>query len=81
MTWRFHILATAQRRLFARILQILDSQLVSINSFAGEPNGDEMSITVVFSSEQDKAYRIQALLHRVEDVRVVSVLSEPKLKD
>jgi (p)ppGpp synthase/HD superfamily hydrolase len=77
MTWKFHVHATQQRRLFSRILQILESQMVSIDSFAGEANDSGVCVIVVFSSEQDKAYRIEALLHRLEDVRSVSALSEP----
>ena len=42
MTWKFHVHATEQRRLFSRILQILESQMVSIRSFAGEANDAEV---------------------------------------
>jgi hypothetical protein len=73
MTWKFHILATEQRRTFSRILQILEAQLVSIHSFVGEVTGAGVSVTLIFSSEQDKAYRIEALMYRLEDVRRVSV--------
>jgi acetolactate synthase regulatory subunit len=72
MTWKFHVHATEQRRLFSRILQILESQMVSIRSFAGEANGGEVSVSFVISSEENKAYRIEALLHWLEDVRRVS---------
>jgi acetolactate synthase regulatory subunit len=77
MTWKFHVHVNEQRRLFSRILQILESQMVSIRSFEGEANGAEVCVTFVVSSEQDKSYRIEALLHRLEDVRRVSVLTEP----
>lgn len=73
MTWKFHVHATEQRRLFSRILQILESQMVNIRSFAGEANRTGVRVTFVVSSEQDKAYRIEALLHRLEDVRSVSI--------
>jgi hypothetical protein len=73
MTWKFHVHATEQRRLFSRILQIRESQMVSIDSFVGETNEAGVCVTVVFSSEQDKACRIEALLHRPEDVRSVSI--------
>jgi (p)ppGpp synthase/HD superfamily hydrolase len=76
MTWKFHLQATAQRRLFSRILQILENQMVSIHSFTGETSGEEVRVTFLCSSEQDKAYRIEALLHRLEDVRSVAVLIE-----
>jgi hypothetical protein len=73
MTWQFHVVATEQRRLFSRILQIVESQMVSIRSFAGEAHGAGVYVTFVVSSEQDKAYRIEALLHRLEDVRSVAI--------
>jgi (p)ppGpp synthase/HD superfamily hydrolase len=73
MTWKFHVHATEQRRLLSRILQVLESQMVSLHSFACEANDTGVYVTVVFSSEQDKAYRIEALLYRLEDVRSVSI--------
>lgn len=73
MTWTFHVIATNQRRTFSRILQVLDSQMVRIHSFSGNTNGTETCVTVIFSSEQDKAYRIEALLHRLEDVHSVLI--------
>ncbi len=75
MTWTFHVIATDQRRTYSRILQVLESQMVTIHSFSGGTNDIETCITVVFSSEQDKAYRIEALLYRLEGVRSVSQLS------
>jgi len=77
MTWKFHVHASKQRRLFSRILQILESQMVSIRSFAAEATSAGTYVIFVVSSEEDKAYRLEALLHRLEDVRSVSVLSEP----
>ena len=75
MTWKFHVHATEQRRLFSRILQVLESQRVGIHSFAGEANSDGTYITFAVSSEDDKACRIEALLHWLEDVCGVSVQS------
>jgi acetolactate synthase regulatory subunit len=72
MTWKFYVRAIEQRRLFSRILQILESQMISIRSFAGETNDAAVYVTFVVSSERDKAYRIEALLHRLKDVRSVS---------
>lgn len=74
MTWTFQVIATDQRRTFSRILQVLESQMVRIHSFTGNTSDAETCVTVVFSSEQDKAYRIEALLYRLEDVRSVSRL-------
>jgi acetolactate synthase regulatory subunit len=76
MTWKFHLLATTQRRLLSRVLQILETQLVSIHSFAGEMSDHGAHITFVVSSEQDKACRIEALLHRLEDVQTISITTE-----
>jgi hypothetical protein len=75
MTWKFHVYATEQRRLFSRILQVLESQMVSIRSFTGEADHTGIYVTFVASSEQDKAHRIEALLHRLEDVRRISVIT------
>ncbi len=72
MTWEFHVVATAQQRLFSRIRQILEGQMVIIRSFNREINDKEVFVTFHFSSEQDKGYRIEALLYRVEGVRHVS---------
>jgi hypothetical protein len=48
---------------------------VNILSFTGEVNEEGICVVFVFSTEQDKAYRIEALLHRLEDVQEVSVFS------
>jgi len=72
MTWKFHVLASAQRRLFSRILQIIESQTVNIHSFNGDTIDGNVRVEFVFYSEQDKAYRIEALLYRLEGVQDVS---------
>jgi hypothetical protein len=72
MTWTFHVLATEQRRLLSRILQVLDVHMVRIHFFSGEADQDGLCVTLVFSSEQDKAYRIKALLYRLEGVLCVA---------
>jgi hypothetical protein len=65
MTWKFHVLATAERRLFSPILI----------PFAGVVSESRVSIEFVCSSEDDHGYRIEALLYRPEKVRdgVVSI--------
>lgn len=73
MVWTFHVVASAQRRLFARILQILESQQVNIWSFSGTVNDEGCLVTVTIEFHDDRRYRIEALLHRLEDVRSVSV--------
>ena len=76
MTWKFQVSATENQRLFSRILQILDAQMVNIHSFIGQAREDGVCVHFVVSSEVDKAYRIEALLHRLKDVLSVSVLFE-----
>jgi hypothetical protein len=74
MTWKVHIFAIEQRRVFSRILQILESQMVSIHSLTGTIGSEEVCVTFLFSCEQEKAYRIEALLHRLEGIREISIL-------
>ena len=76
MTWRFDVVATARERLLSRILQVLEVQRVSIHSFTAEMNRTEAKVTFAVSSEEDKAYRIEALLYRLEDIDRVSVSRE-----
>jgi hypothetical protein len=76
MTWKFHVHATAERRLFSRILQVLESQMVMIHSFVGDVDHDDVRVRFVLSSEQDRVYRIEALLYRLESVRSVTVARE-----
>ena len=71
MTWKFHIHATEHRRLLSRILQIIENQMVSICSFSAEMSEAGVCISLVISSEEDRMYRIQALLHRLEDIHQV----------
>lgn len=72
MTWTVDVHATQQRRLFSRVLQVLENQRVHIHSFRGEDGKNGVHLTLVISSETDKAYRIEALLCRLEDVLDVS---------
>jgi len=73
MTWSFEVTAAAQERLLSRILLALDQQRVFIHSFTGELDETESRVVFKFSSEQDKAYRIRALLCRLEPVKSVVV--------
>jgi acetolactate synthase regulatory subunit len=77
MTWNFQIQASDPRRLLSRILQILDTQGVSIHSFSGETKETQMHVQFVISSEEDKAYRIESLLYRLHEVQAVSKLEQP----
>jgi hypothetical protein len=73
MTWTFHIVAVEGQRLFSRILQVLEGQRAHVRMFAGEINDQGVYITATITSEDDRAYRIEALLYRLEDVPNVSV--------
>ena len=74
MTWKFQLQASDQRRLLSRILQILDTQGVSIHSFSAETHQTQMHVQFVVSSEEDKAYRIESLLYRLHEVQALSKL-------
>jgi acetolactate synthase regulatory subunit len=76
MTWKFQVYATEERRLFSRILQILESQMVSIRSFAGEASQGDVCLSFVVMTERQKALRIQSLLQRLQDVHSVLVRAE-----
>jgi (p)ppGpp synthase/HD superfamily hydrolase len=69
MTWNYQLRAAVQQRLLSRILQILETQRMIIHSFAAEIS-DERLLTAAFqvSSPEDKQYRIEALLYRLEGV-------------
>ena len=73
MTWRFDVVATTQERLLSRILQVFEVQRVSILSFTGVMDGTRPRVTFTVSSQEDKAYRIEALLYRLEGIDQVSV--------
>ena len=72
MTWTFHIVATQDRRLLSRVLQVFENQGVKIDFFASEVSGESVHITCEIASELNLAYRLQALLYRLANI--VSVL-------
>ena len=72
MTWKFEVVATKDRRLLSRILQALENQGVIIHTFVGEADEEAVHVSFVISSDHDKAYRIQALLHHLENICSVS---------
>ena len=73
VVWTFYVVASKQRRLFARILQVLDNQQVAIHTFCGVVNGKNSIVTASVESQDDKQHRIEALLYRIEGVQRVSV--------
>jgi len=72
MTWKFHVRAAIQRRLFSRILQILESQMVVIILSTVRPAARRSRQHSTSLSQEDKVYRIEALLYRMEGVKRVS---------
>jgi len=74
VAWTFHVVASGQRRLLARILQVLENQQVAIYSFSGMVEDDGWFVTAtVESPEDDRRYCIAALLYGLEDVHTMSV--------
>lgn len=74
MRWEFDVIASRDRRLFSRILQTLENQMI-VHSFSGDADREEDTVHIHFvvSSEENKAYRIEAMLHRLENVLSVTV--------
>lgn len=72
MTWEFEVIATRDRRILSRIFQTLEYQMLEIHSFTAHTREEMVHIMFVVSSEQDKAYRIEAMLHRIENVCFVT---------
>lgn len=79
MTCTIRIRAVEGHRLLSRVLQVLEGQKVRIIAFSAELTDNGVGIFGTFTSDEDKAYRIEALLHRLEDVRSVTVFDrEPE---
>jgi len=52
--------------------------MVDVYTFSGRQSDRRAWIEIVFSSEQDKTYRIEALLYRLEGVQTVSAMPHPR---
>jgi hypothetical protein len=50
---------------------MLEMQRVSIHTFVGQMNDGEARVTFDISSEEDKAQRTEALLYRLEGVKLL----------
>lgn len=74
MTSIFHVSAKDERRLYSRLLLVLEQQMVPIQVFHAEVHEGRALITFVISSDLHKVRRIQSLMCRVQDVTGVSVL-------
>jgi len=78
MTWTLYIVAVEGHRLYSRILQVLEGQRVCVCAFSGETSATRVCVTVTITSEEDRIYRIEALLHRLENIHSVAVLPNHK---
>lgn len=68
------ITATNEYRLLSRILQMLESQRISVQAFSGTVLEGVVQVTATLACERDKAYRLEALAYRLEGVVEVVVL-------
>jgi acetolactate synthase regulatory subunit len=73
MTWHFELRAAHQSRMLSRVLQILESQMVSIHSVVLLQDGPDADVAFTISSQDKNPDRIQALLYRLQDVHSVRV--------
>lgn len=71
MTCKFSLQANDQPRVLSRVLQVLDTQGVQISSFTAEQKTHGIWIELVIFAEDEKAYRIEALLHRLHDIHEI----------
>ena len=69
------IVATDEHRLFSRILQVLEGRRIPVHMFTGTIIDGIAHISTRLRCESDQAYRLQALLYRLEDVRSVTVFA------
>lgn len=76
MVWTFQVVGSEQRRFFARIIQVLDNQQVTVHSFSGLVNDETCIVTATVESRDDRRHRIEALLYRLEGVQNVWLTTE-----
>jgi hypothetical protein len=77
MKWTFQLNAKATHLFFLRVLQVFETQRVNISSFSAETEQDRMTVTVQFESGLQKAFRIEALLHKLVGIDLIQVESHP----
>jgi hypothetical protein len=77
MTWTFQVTAKDERKLYSRLFLVLEQQRVAIGLFHAEAGEGQVRVTFVISSEEDKAYRIESLLYRLQDVCSIFICSVP----
>ncbi len=67
----FLVTACNRARVESRIFQVLDHQMVSVQSFASMRVEDEIRVSFTAQVDQRSAMRISDLLRRLQDVRCV----------
>jgi (p)ppGpp synthase/HD superfamily hydrolase len=75
MIWELTVAAEDQRRILARIIQVLDNQMVAIRSFSGHATHGRFSATFVIGISEDKVRRIETLLYKLDGLQYVEVSS------
>ena len=60
-------------RLLSRVLQTLELQRTSMQRVCAEEESGTWRIEAIFTSETASAHRIEALLYKLADVRVVTI--------
>ncbi len=73
MKWTFQLKAKATHMFFLRVLQVFETQRVNIRSFSAETDQDRMTVMVQFESDLHKAFRIEALLHKLVGIDLIQV--------
>ena len=71
MTWTLLVKAKPERFVLSRILQVLETQSVTLQSFHADASGGMLCVRCIVSSDHDRRYRIEALLHRLHDVSTI----------
>jgi acetolactate synthase small subunit len=76
MKWSFLAQAEDQGRMTARVLQVLDRQLVSIESFSLAKLDGRTFLSFLVEADEKLVGRVQALLRKIEGMDSVMVIAE-----
>jgi acetolactate synthase small subunit len=68
MEWMFLVTSRNRARVEARVLQVLEHHMTSLQSFAAMRIGNEVRITFIVDTEPGGAIRIRELLNKLQDV-------------
>lgn len=69
----FQIVATDEHRLLSRILQVLEGQRIHVQVFSGTVLDGIAYISATLECGSDRAYRLEALLYRLQGVRSMTI--------